>query len=109
MIFPREYILILKHFAKSTIFQREFCKFTQINANKSRILVLKFSTVIERSDHNILLSGLRFGGENVIVYINGLCGKLKKISFLYPPRTVFVGGYTVFTSVRPNERTKVCP
>ena len=29
---------------------------------------------------------------------------------LYPPQTVFVGGYNVFTlSVRPNERTKVCP
>ena len=28
------------------------------------------------------------------------------IHCLYPPQTVFVGGYTVFTlSVRPNERT----
>ena len=27
------------------------------------------------------------------------------LSYLYPPQTVFVGGYTVFTSVRPNERT----
>ena len=32
---------------------------------------------------------------------------------LYPPQTVFVGGFTVFTSVRPNERPSdrpnVCP
>ena len=31
------------------------------------------------------------------------------MEFLYPPQTVFVGGYTVFTlSVRPNERPSEC-
>ena len=28
---------------------------------------------------------------------------------LYPPQTVFVGGYTVFTSERPTIRQNVCP
>ena len=36
-------------------------------------------------------------------------GHLKK-SFLYPPQTLFVGGYTVFTlSDRPTDRTNDRP